>query len=175
MPIPLTFEQIKTLRVSLNAENISAVYAFLSSQGYQYASWAKGVANNDTIAGMAATDYLTGTALMGLSGPECASLSETELVEGFWASLRDTGGEGYSAQSYNFTILCFMQTMSWSSEPEIELMAENWLSNVPPIFSLTQWQRWFNVGVDSFTSMLADFRSTLSEGGARQRRCDRGY
>lgn len=38
------------------------VYADLYSQGYKYAGWAGGVASENTIAGVSAVNFLTGTA-----------------------------------------------------------------------------------------------------------------
>ena len=72
---PLTIEQIQQLQTQLAAGQISEVYSTLLDRGYTYAGWANGVANTNTIAGIAAVEYLNGTALMGLGSQQCQNLS----------------------------------------------------------------------------------------------------
>ena len=55
------------------------VYQELQDKGYGYAGWAKGVATAETVTGIAAVDYLTGTALIGLGGQECRNLGQVQV------------------------------------------------------------------------------------------------
>lgn len=55
------------------------VYQELQDKGYGYAGWAKGVATAQTVTGVAAIDYLTGTAWMGLGGDECKNLTTHQI------------------------------------------------------------------------------------------------
>jgi Ca2+-binding RTX toxin-like protein len=55
------------------------VYQELQDKGYGYAGWAKGVATAETVTGLAAVDYLTGTALIGLGGEESRNLSKAQI------------------------------------------------------------------------------------------------
>ena len=55
MPQPLTLAQIKQLRDSVNTGGVNAarqVYRQLYDKGYNYAGWALGVANGDSITGV---------------------------------------------------------------------------------------------------------------------------
>ena len=66
------------------------VYQQLYDKGYNYAGWAQGVATGETITGTAALDYLTGTAMIGLGGPECRNLSPAQIDK-----IRRDMAEGY--------------------------------------------------------------------------------
>lgn len=59
--------------------DVQQVYNDLYSKGYNYAGWAGGVANESTITGVSAVNFLTGTALMGWGGPQCRNLSGETL------------------------------------------------------------------------------------------------
>jgi VCBS repeat-containing protein len=87
MPNPLTSQQISQMQATLAIATpesagpaISSVYASLKAQGYAYAGWAKGVADGDTLAGISATEYVSQTALMGLSGAQCTNLSQGDIA-----------------------------------------------------------------------------------------------
>jgi Ca2+-binding RTX toxin-like protein len=55
------------------------VYADLYAKGYNYAGWAQGVATGETFTGVAALDFLTGTALLGVGSASCRNLSSTQI------------------------------------------------------------------------------------------------
>ena len=57
------------------ANALSGIYSSLQNAGFQYAGWANGVNNADTIAGIAALQYLNSAALMGLGAEQCQNLS----------------------------------------------------------------------------------------------------
>jgi hypothetical protein len=65
--------------VSGGLEAAKQVYLQLNSRGYKYAGWALGVATGQTITGTSALDYLNGSALMGLGGPQCKNLSVDQI------------------------------------------------------------------------------------------------
>lgn len=61
------------------AQEVISVYQELYDKGYNYAGWAKGVATSESETGKAAIEYLTSSALFGLSGPECKNLSKFQI------------------------------------------------------------------------------------------------
>lgn len=71
--------EIQALKEMVNGGNISGAYTYLYERNYKYAGWANGVASGNTIAGVAAVEYLKGTALMGAGGPECQNLSDAKI------------------------------------------------------------------------------------------------
>jgi len=75
MPNSLSIDQIQQLQTQVASGDIIGVYTYLNQQGYNYAGWAGGVAAGDTISGVAALEFMKGTALMGVGGPECQMLS----------------------------------------------------------------------------------------------------
>ncbi|QIK20328.1 calcium-binding protein [Ralstonia solanacearum] len=50
-------------------------YSYLKEHGYAYAGWGRGVAMEDSISGISAIDYLTGSALMGMGGEACWNIT----------------------------------------------------------------------------------------------------
>lgn len=76
-PVKLSdfFERIRVAGLS----EVIKIYEELENLGYNYASWAKGVATGKSVTGVSALDYLTGTALMGLAGDECRNLSQAQI------------------------------------------------------------------------------------------------
>jgi hypothetical protein len=81
MPQTLTTAQLNGYLTQIQKGGVGdavQVYQQLYDQGYNYAGWAKGVATGETITGTAALDYLTGTAMIGLGGPECRNLSPAQ-------------------------------------------------------------------------------------------------
>ena len=59
----LTLEQLKVAQALLKAGKTSDFYTLMLGYGYTYAGWAQGVADADTIAGLAALDYLNDSAM----------------------------------------------------------------------------------------------------------------
>ncbi len=54
----LTVAELDNIKENfLDAGRIADFYSALNSRGFRYASWARGVANGDSIAGVAETDY----------------------------------------------------------------------------------------------------------------------
>ncbi len=89
----ITRQQLVDYRRRIESGGVKAVrqvYAELYGKGYNYAGWAAGVANGDTVAGQAVLNYLKGTALMGMGGEECINLSLAEID-----NIRVDMAEGY--------------------------------------------------------------------------------
>lgn len=82
MPQPLTIEQLKSYQDRIDnggLEQVRQVYGELYKKGYNYAGWALGVANGKTMTGLAALEFLKGTALMGLDIASCRNLSQSTI------------------------------------------------------------------------------------------------
>jgi hypothetical protein len=75
----LTLEQLNSAQLLLGEGKISDFYTYMRDNGYAYAGWAQGVADGDTIAGMAALDYLNDAAMVGAVGPEAQALSDEKI------------------------------------------------------------------------------------------------
>ncbi len=82
MPEILTNQQLNSYRDRINSgglEQVRQVYSELYAKGYNYAGWALGVAKGNTLTGLAALDFLQGTALLGLDSVTCRNLSQNEI------------------------------------------------------------------------------------------------
>ncbi len=75
----LTLEQLNSAQLLLHEGKISDFYTLMRDNGYAYAGWAQGVADGDTIAGLAALDYLDDAAMVGAVGPEAEALSDETI------------------------------------------------------------------------------------------------
>ena len=81
-PEKLSSAQLNSYLTRINTGGVPEVikvYQELQDKGYGYAGWAKGVATAETVTGIAAVDYLTGTALIGLGGQECRNLGQVQV------------------------------------------------------------------------------------------------
>ncbi|MDY0013412.1 MAG: putative Ig domain-containing protein [Rhodocyclaceae bacterium] len=58
---------------------LGEVYGALQNAGFTYAGWAKGVVEQNTIAGISAMQFLTGTALAGLDSNTCKFLTQPQI------------------------------------------------------------------------------------------------
>ncbi|HEX7984704.1 MAG TPA: hypothetical protein VF616_14400 [Duganella sp.] len=112
MPNSLSIVQIQQLETTLASGDINGVYTYLSQQGYNYAGWAGGVAAGNTIAGVAALDFMKGTALMGVGGLECQLLSaetiqniKSDMAKSYLKTLAsittDLANNGYASRDVN--------------------------------------------------------------------------
>ncbi len=79
MPNSLSLVQINQLQAELVSGEIDGVYSALEKNGYSYAGWAAGVANGDTLAGVVAVDFLSGTAMMGIGSFACQNLTPEQI------------------------------------------------------------------------------------------------
>ncbi len=81
-PEKLSSAQLNSYLTRINTGGVPEVikiYQELQDKGYGYAGWAKGVATAETVTGLAAVDYLTGTALIGLGGEEYRNLGDAQV------------------------------------------------------------------------------------------------
>ncbi len=146
MPNPITSQEIAQLKSTLDGATatdpnlnsmLSAVYSSLNDQGYAYANWAKGVVNGDTISGIAAIDYVKGTALMGLGGPACQNLSpeaiqkiKLEMAKAYLeilATNAETSGGKVTRDIRAGEVLGFHQTVLENNG----LSIDNWMLTAP--------------------------------------------
>lgn len=61
----LLLAQLQSCQQLLNDGQIRDFYTFMLNSGYEYASWARGVAEGDSLAGLSAMDFLTDSAYTG--------------------------------------------------------------------------------------------------------------
>jgi hypothetical protein len=103
MPKTLTLQQLNQYQNLLNTGQYIAFYDAMYAQGYNYASWARGVASGDSLTGNAALDYLQGSALIGIGSEVCKNLSaqtiqniKSDMAQGYLSTLlkvaTDSGG-----------------------------------------------------------------------------------
>jgi Ca2+-binding RTX toxin-like protein len=139
-PATLTTAQLDVYLNRINTGGVTEVvkvYQELYDQGYNYAGWAKGVATAETVTGVAAIDYLTGTALAGLGGEECRNLSETQIdairagmARGYVSTLREIARNNNNLVN---TDVDFEQTQEFHQR-ELErngLSIKNWTLQTP--------------------------------------------
>ena len=82
MPQILTTEQLVNYQkriASGGLEQARQIYSELYAKGYNYAGWASGVAKGDSLTGLAALDFLKGTALMGIDSKVCRDLNQSTI------------------------------------------------------------------------------------------------
>lgn len=80
MPASLTYEQLLSYESFIEAGEIRTFYSIMLSHGYNYAGWAKGVAEEDTISGLAALDYLNDSAMVGAIDTEGEGVSDAVIT-----------------------------------------------------------------------------------------------
>lgn len=87
MPQTISGAQIQQLYDSIFYSDASSkqnaivnAYTFLYDRGYNYAGWAGGVAAQTTWTGIAAMDFLTNTALMGVGSQACQTLPASTVL-----------------------------------------------------------------------------------------------
>ncbi|WP_238946409.1 hypothetical protein [Vandammella animalimorsus] len=77
----LNFQDLERLQSLIDAGNVGDFYSYLVNRGYRYASWAKGVANGETLAGISALDYMRNSALKGGNGVDCRNLPASTVAK----------------------------------------------------------------------------------------------
>lgn len=77
----LSSADLANMQTLLDQGRLSDFYERMGDAGYKYADWANGVVKTDTVAGISAVDYLTGTAMMGLGINECRNLGDAQLQD----------------------------------------------------------------------------------------------
>ena len=112
-----TVDVLQQYRNDITTNGVSGAinfYTNLSNNGYGYAGWANGVAQNNTTTGISATGFLTSTAMMGVGGEQCKSLTNSQLnqiktdmalgyVDALIANARQNGGSTSQDVTYKQT------------------------------------------------------------------------
>ncbi len=75
MPEKIKKDDFSRLENMLAHGQVREFYSYLKEHGYAYAGWGRGVAMEDSISGISAIDYLTGSALMGMGGEACWNIT----------------------------------------------------------------------------------------------------
>jgi Ca2+-binding RTX toxin-like protein len=75
----LSSADLANMQSLLDQGRLSDFYDRMGDAGYKYADWANGVVKTDTVAGISAVDYLTGSAMMGLGIQACRNLGDAQL------------------------------------------------------------------------------------------------
>jgi archaellum component FlaG (FlaF/FlaG flagellin family) len=78
----ITVAELTALKASVSSGDqaqLHLVYDYLSMRGYRYANWAHGVVQGNSISGQYAVDYLSSSALMGIDGHQCLSISSEQM------------------------------------------------------------------------------------------------
>lgn len=153
--------------------DVEEVYADLYSKGYNYAGWAGGVASENTIAGVSAVNFLTGTALMGWGGPQCRNLSETtldsirmQMARGYVDVLMQyaEGGSGVVSRDLDYRATKELHEEAFSDH---NLSLDNWTLNTPmELVRQTQgdravedlWREIRDTGGDGLAGTLASIK-----------------
>lgn len=79
MPKRITRSELQDMQKLLDQGQISDFYDRMSNAGYHYADWANGVVKTDTLAGISASDYLSGSAMMGIGSQACRNLTDDQF------------------------------------------------------------------------------------------------
>lgn len=90
----------------LDQGRISDFYDRMSDAGYHYADWANGVVKTDTLAGISASDYLSGSAMVGIGSQACRNLTDdqfqnikSDMAQAYMKQLQDNArSKGYVDQ-----------------------------------------------------------------------------
>lgn len=140
MPSSLSIEQLGSYKKRIVAgelEEAIKIYSELYSLGYNYAGWARGIATGATITGVAALDFLSASALLGIGGAECKYLPPEKIdrirlnmAEGYVSALIDIAQSSGGKVSRDVS---FRETSNFHSQAFLGngLTINNWTLNVP--------------------------------------------
>ncbi|WP_405125052.1 hypothetical protein [Ralstonia pseudosolanacearum] len=169
MPEKIRKDDFTHLKDLLAHGQVSEFYFYLQDRGYSYAGWGGGVARENSIAGISAIDYLTGSALMGMGGEACWNISQwksdkikQEMAEAYLNRL-DTIGQENKRLTGNYEAGRDIQAQEvWDFHKEVfknnGLGIENWtLDSVFKIIQQTQ-------GDDALEAYWESLRDTQGEG-----------
>jgi len=136
-PTPLTTAKLQGMQKLIEQGRLDEFYTGLYDKGYSYAGWARGVANGDTLTGLAATDYLMGTALMGVGSEACKNLSaqtiqdiKQDMANGYLDALIQKAEKASGALTTDVT---FGETRDFHAKAfnENGLSIDNWTLETP--------------------------------------------
>lgn len=99
----LTLARLESYQALLNEGSIGEFYTLMLANGYGYAGWARGVAEEDSISGLAALDFLSDSAMYGIAGldptevtPEQFQNIKRDMAQGYLNTLKDIARENGS-------------------------------------------------------------------------------
>ncbi|MFC0126335.1 calcium-binding protein [Ralstonia solanacearum] len=169
MPEKIKTDDLIHLKDLLAHRQVSEFYLYLQDRGYSYAGWGGGVARENSIAGISAVDYLTGSALMGMGGQACWNISpwksdkiKQEMAEAYLNRL-DTIAQENKRLTGNYEAGRDIRAQEvWDFHKEVfknnGLGIENWtLDSVFKIIQQTQ-------GDDALEAYWESLRDTKGEG-----------
>lgn len=169
MPQKIKREDLRYLKDLLHMGLVSEFYIYLQNQGYGYAGWGGGVAREDSIAGVSAVDYLTGSALMGMGGQACWNISPKKsaaikqgMADAYLDSLEKIADENKRITGNDEVNRDIRAREVWSFHEKVfssnGLGIENWpLDSVFKIIQQTQ-------GDDALEAYWESLRDTKGEG-----------
>ncbi len=169
MPQKIKREDLTYLKDLLHMGLVSEFYIYLQKQGYGYAGWGGGVAREDSIAGVSAVDYLTGSALMGMGGQACWNISPEKsaaikqgMADAYLDSLERIADENKRLTGNDEVNRDIRAREVWSFHEKVfssnGLGIENWtLDSVFKIIQQTQ-------GDDALEAYWENLRDTQGEG-----------
>ncbi|MDP3332490.1 MAG: matrixin family metalloprotease [Methylococcaceae bacterium] len=74
-------DSIKYADDASKQSKIVEAYTYLYDHGYDYAGWARGVAAQDTVAGISAMNFLADSAMMGVGSWMCQTLPDSTVLD----------------------------------------------------------------------------------------------
>ena len=169
MPQTIKRDDLSHLKDLLHMGLVSDFYLYLQKQGYGYAGWGGGVAREDSIAGISAVDYLTGSALMGMGGQACWDLStdkskiiKKEMAQAYLDSLEKIAGENKRLTGHDEVNRDIRAQEVWDFHREVfqknGLGIENW--TLDSVFKTIQQTQ----GDDALEAYWESLRDTQGEG-----------
>ncbi|MGC0042420.1 calcium-binding protein [Ralstonia pseudosolanacearum] len=169
MPQTIKRDDLSHLKDLLHMGLVSDFYLYLQKQGYGYAGWGGGVAREDSIAGISAVDYLTGSALMGMGGQACRDLStdkskiiKKEMAQAYLDSLEKIAGENKRLTGHDEVNRDIRAQEVWDFHREVfqknGLGIENW--TLDSVFKTIQQTQ----GDDALEAYWESLRDTQGEG-----------
>ena len=135
-----TLQQLNTYKNNIEAGGVNAAadfYSEMHSNGYGYAGWAQGVVNNNNTTGTSANGFLSGTAMMGLGGNECKSLTtaqsnsiKIDMAKGYVNALIENAEKngGATTQDVNYEQTKDFHQIAFEKNG---LSLENWTLSTP--------------------------------------------
>ncbi len=133
----IELKQLNSFKLLLDKGDISGFYTLMLNNGYAYAGWARGVADGDSIAGLAALDFLNDSAMLGAIGSEVESPNPSVIqnikqgmADSYLATLKAIATDSDCAVSRDINA-----EEVWKFHKEVfdknGLSIENWTLHVP--------------------------------------------
>jgi hypothetical protein len=103
MPKRISKQALQDMQQLLDQGRLSDFYDTMGDAGYHYADWANGVVKVDSLAGISAVDYLSGSAIIGVGTQACRNITndqflniKQDMAQAYLDQLlKDAQGSGY--------------------------------------------------------------------------------